>query len=80
VKTFTFGAGSQTLSIDKTVLGTLLKRILFTLVKNKDFLGTLDSNPYNYRHYGLREFELTLMVDRILAKACVSTLGVRKLQ
>jgi hypothetical protein len=58
VKTFTFAAGSQFLSIDNAVLGPLLKRILFTLVINKDFLGTLDSNPYNFRHYGIREFEL----------------------
>jgi hypothetical protein len=58
VKTFTFAAGSHSLSIDNTVLGLLSKRLLFTLVKNKDYVGTLNSNPYNFRHYGIREFEL----------------------
>jgi hypothetical protein len=36
VKTFRFAAGSTSLSIDNAVLGTLPKRLLFTLVKNKD--------------------------------------------
>jgi hypothetical protein len=35
VKTFTFAAGSQSLSIDNAVLGHLPKRMVFTLVKNK---------------------------------------------
>jgi hypothetical protein len=58
VKTFTFAAGSTSLSIDNAVLGTLPKRLLFTLVKNTDYLGTLNTNPYNCRHYGIRGFEL----------------------
>jgi hypothetical protein len=58
IKTFTFAVGSQSLSIDNAVLGPLPNRILFTLVTNSDFLGTLDSNPYNFRHYGIRQFEL----------------------
>jgi hypothetical protein len=58
VKTSTFASSSTSLSIDNAVLGTLPKRLLFTLVKNKEYLGTLDSNPYNCRHYGLRETEL----------------------
>jgi hypothetical protein len=49
VKKFTFAAGSQFLSIDNVILGSLPK-LLFTLVKNKDYLGTLDSNPFNFRH------------------------------
>jgi hypothetical protein len=53
VKTITFAAGSQSLSIDNAVLGTLPKRLLCTFVKNSDFLGTLNSNPY-FRHYGIR--------------------------
>jgi hypothetical protein len=28
------------------------------LVKNKVYLGTLDSNPFNFRPYGIREFAL----------------------
>jgi hypothetical protein len=58
VKTFMFAAGSQSLSIDNAVLGPLPKPVLFTFVKNKDYLGTLDSNPYKFRHYVIREFAL----------------------
>jgi hypothetical protein len=78
VKTFTFAAGSQSLSIDNAVLGPLPKRMLFTLVKNTDYLGTPDSNPYSFRHYGIVSLHCTLTVDRFLAKVCVSTLDVRK--
>ena len=28
-----------------------LQRLLFTMVKNTDFLGTTDSNPFKFRHY-----------------------------
>jgi hypothetical protein len=37
LNTFTFSGGSQSLSIDHAVLGTIPKRLLFTLVKNKEF-------------------------------------------
>jgi hypothetical protein len=58
VKTFTFAAGSQSLSIDNAVLGPLPNRMVFTLVKNMDYLGTIDSDPFNFRHYGILEFTL----------------------
>jgi hypothetical protein len=37
IKTYTFASGSRTLSIENTVLGTLPKRLLFTMVRNTDF-------------------------------------------
>jgi hypothetical protein len=39
-------------------LGTLPKRLLFTLVKNKDSLGSIDTNPFNFRHHDIRHFAL----------------------
>jgi hypothetical protein len=51
LKTFTFSSGSQSLSIDNAVLGTLPKHLLFTMAKNSDFLGSVTTNPYNLRHY-----------------------------
>jgi len=57
LKTFTITAGPQALSINNAVLGKLPKRLLFTMVKNTDFLGSRDSNPYN-RHYDLTNFAL----------------------
>jgi hypothetical protein len=37
LKTFTFSSWSQTLSIEIAVIGTIPKRLLFTMVKNMDF-------------------------------------------
>ena len=42
LKTFTFSAGSKFLSIDNAVLGPLPKRLLFTIIKNSDFNGSVD--------------------------------------
>jgi len=48
LKTFTFAAGTQSLSIDNAVLGQLPKRLIITMVKNTDFLGSMSSNPFNF--------------------------------
>ena len=45
LKTFTFSSGQQSLSIDNAVLGPIPKGLIFTMVKNTYFLGTMDSNP-----------------------------------
>ena len=45
LKTFTFAADTQSLSIDNAVLGRLPKRLIITMVKNTDFLGSMSSNP-----------------------------------
>ena len=58
LKTFTFAGGPQALSINNAVLGALPKRLIFTMVKNTDFLGSRDSNPYNFRHYDLTSFTM----------------------
>jgi len=58
LESFTFSSGSQSLSIDNEVLGPVPKRILFTMIKNKDFLGSIDTNPYFFRHYDLSSFAL----------------------
>ena len=58
LKTFTFAAGTQSLSIDNAVLGQLPKRLIITMVKNTDFLGSMSSNPLNFRHYNLTHFAM----------------------
>jgi hypothetical protein len=50
LKFFTFSSGAQSLSVDNAVLGRIPKRLLFTMLKNTDFLGSIDSNPYDFRH------------------------------
>jgi len=56
LKTFTFSAGSKSLSIDNAVLGHVPKLLLFTMVKNADFIGTIDTKPYKFRHYDISDF------------------------
>jgi hypothetical protein len=53
LKTFTFSSGSQSLSIDNAVIGMVPTRLLFTMIKNKGFLCTVVSNPYQFQHYNI---------------------------
>jgi hypothetical protein len=78
VKTFTFASGSQSLSINNDVLGTLTKRLLFTLVKNKNFLGSLDTNPFNFRHYDMRDFSLYINGTQIPSEGLHTYTGREK--
>jgi len=58
LKTFTFSTGSKSLSIDNAFMGHVPKRLLFTMVKNADFIGSMDTNPYKFRHYDISDFSL----------------------
>jgi hypothetical protein len=44
-KILNFVACSKYLSIDYAVLGTLPNRLLFTMLRNVDFTGSVDTNP-----------------------------------
>jgi len=58
LKPFTFSARSKSLSIDNAVFGPVLKRLPFTMVKNAVFIGSMDTNPYKFRHYRISDFSL----------------------
>ena len=58
IKSFAYSSGTKSLSIDNAVIGHLPKRLLFSMVNNADFIGSLDTNPFNFRHYGLSHFTL----------------------
>jgi hypothetical protein len=38
-------------------VGRIPKCLIFTMI-NKDFLGTINTNPYNFQHFGLRSFNM----------------------
>ena len=65
VRTYEYGdelsgsikCGSKSLSTD-AVLGPVPKRLLFTMVKNANFIGTMDTNPYKFQHYDTSDFLL----------------------
>ena len=56
LKTFTFSAGPQLLLIYQAVIGHIPKRLLFTMIANNNILGTINTNPYKFQHFGLRTF------------------------
>ena len=58
LRTFTFSAISKSLSIDNAVLGHIPKRLLFTMVKNTDFIGSLYSNPYRFQYIDISDVSL----------------------
>jgi len=68
LKTFTFSSGAQSLTIDNAVLRPVPKRLLFTMVKNTDFLGSQNTNPFHFRHYDLRSFKLNVNWKQIPAE------------
>ena len=68
LKTFKFSAGSKSRSIDNAVLGPLPKRLLFTMI-NTDFNGSLDTNPYKFRHYDISEFSMYVNGRRVPSEA-----------
>jgi len=44
IKAFTFSSGAESLSIDNAVLGLVPKHLLFSMVKNTESLGSLNTN------------------------------------
>jgi len=39
-------------------MGPIPKGLLFTMIKITDFNGSVDTNPYKFRHYDISEFSL----------------------
>ena len=65
LKTFTYLAGSKSRSINNAMLEPLPKRLLFTMIKNSDFNGSVDTNPYKCRHYEISDFSLYVNGRRV---------------
>jgi len=75
LKTFTFSSGTKSLSTDNTVLEPIPKRLLVTMVKNIYFLGSLDNNRYNFRHYDLSNFTLFVNGKQVSERRLISRYG-----
>jgi len=58
LKTSRFTSGTQSLLIDNAVIGRIPKRLLFFMLANKDFVGNMNTNPYRFQHFGLRNFAM----------------------
>jgi len=78
LKTSTYADGPQAISINNTVLGMLPKRLIFTMLKNTEFLGSRDSNPYNLRHYDLTNFTMHVNGSQIPSESLSLTMDHEK--
>jgi len=56
----------------------LPKRLIFTMVKNTDFLGSRVSNPYNLRHYDLTNFTMFVNGRQIPSESLSLNMGHEK--
>jgi hypothetical protein len=73
-----FAGGPQALPINNAVLGVLPKRLILTMIKNTDFLGSRESNPYNLRHYDLTNFNMYVNGRQIPSKSLSMNMGHEK--
>ena len=53
VKSFSINSGTLSANIDNIVQGQIPRRAFVGLVKNEAFNGSLDENPFNFKHYDL---------------------------
>lgn len=78
LKTFTYSSGSKSLSIDNAVLGQMPKRVLFTMVKNTDMVGSITSNPFMFRHYDLNYFVMYVNGKQVPSGGLTLNMGHEK--
>jgi len=60
-------------------MGRIPKRLLFTVIANNDFLGTINTNSYKFQHFGLRSFAMYVNGRQSLARVCLLILVMRQL-
>jgi len=78
LKSFTFSRVAQSLSIDNAVLGTIPKRLLFTMVRNTEFFCSVTTNPYHFRHYDWSSFALNVNGKQIPTEGYLWALITRR--
>ena len=58
LKSFTVPSGGRTLSIDNAIVGRIPNTIIFTMVDNDSYAGSIAKNPFKLSHYTLENFSL----------------------
>jgi len=51
------------------------KHLLFTMLKNTDFLGSINTNPYFFRHYDLSYFALNINGKQVPTEGLALNMG-----
>lgn len=60
VKSFTLYPGNHSLSIDNVVIGQLPNFLAFCMVENKAYSGDRELNPFNFQHFHIQRFNLSV--------------------
>lgn len=68
VKSFTIAKDSQTISLDNVIVGQLPNLLLVGMVENQAYTGTRKKNPFNFKHFGLSQFNITVNGTKIPAQ------------
>lgn len=68
IKVFTISPNIQNTTIDNVFLGVLPTRVILGLVSHKAYNGSLELNPFNYKHYDLNYLSLFVDSEQIPAK------------
>ena len=59
-KSYTIAAGLRSSSEDNLFSGQLPNRIVFGMVTNDAYTGSTETNPFNFRHFGVNNITLTV--------------------
>jgi len=78
IKNFTFSSGDPLLSLHNAVLGLVPKHLLFTVVINTDFLGSMNTKTYSFRQYDLSYFALNVNGNQIHTECLALNMGHKK--
>lgn len=65
VKSFTLYAGNNSLTLDNVVIGQIPNLIIFTMVPSAAYNGSLTKNPFNFQHFNIQRFNLSVNGSQI---------------
>lgn len=60
VKSFTVAKDTQNISLDNVVVGNLPNLMLIGMVENQAYTGKRSLNPYNFQHFNISQFNITV--------------------
>lgn len=69
VKSFTLYSGNHSLFLDNVVMGQLPNLLIFAMVTSKSYNGSRDKNPFNFHHFNLQRFSLSVNGMQIPSQA-----------
>lgn len=68
VKSYTVSPNSFNLSLDNVIIGQLPNLLIFGMVDNDAYSGKRSKNPFNFQHYNISQFNLSVNGAQIPAQ------------